>query len=64
MVIKTPAAASKCCRRHLGDPTTAEKNAHIAAYIATDIATNIAGKDETEEKEGTWQMLCYLKAVE
>jgi len=34
------------------------------ANVATNIATNIAGKDETEEKEGTWQMLCYLKAVE
>ena len=25
LFIKTPAAAIKCCRRHLGDPTTAEK---------------------------------------
>ena len=25
LFIKTPAAARKCCRRHLGDPTTAEK---------------------------------------
>ena len=26
LVIKTPDAVSQCCRRHLGDPTTAEKS--------------------------------------
>ena len=40
------------------------KRANVATDIATNIATNIAGKDEREKKEGTWQMLCYLKAVE
>jgi len=65
LVIKTPAAASKCCKRYLGDPTTAEKAHTLQQTLQQMLHKNTAQTQPTKgriERGVSHAML--LKVVE